>query len=233
MLTFLFALAAIWTLFWLIMYMLDWGNTNTSSNSKAICSVCANAAARGTSANNKFASNPANGHAARATSGSNAKPASSASATRSTTDQSASTDRKPNPTLGSNADTKEKADAAAQVKAAREEARAEAARTANAAARLSAVKKPVADQHDQANVKPLFKAPNEKDDLKEIKGIGVVMEKTLNDLGITTFKQLAGFKQADVTMVSEALDASNSGFGDRINRDEWVDQAKVLSKKAS
>ena len=94
------------------------------------------------------------------------------------------------------------------------------------------VKAPVADEHDQVNVKPLFEAPSEKDDLKVIKGIGVVMEKTLNELGITTFKQLAGFQQAEVKMVSDVLSEANSGFGDRIQRDEWVDQAKELVKKA-
>jgi len=93
-------------------------------------------------------------------------------------------------------------------------------------------KTPVADKNDQANVKPLFEAPKDKDDLKTIKGIGVVMEKTLNDLGITTFKQLAGFKQAEVKMVSEVLSEANAGFGDRIERDEWVGQAKMLTKKA-
>ena len=203
MLTFLFALAAIWTLFWLVMYLLDWGDSTSLPNSNMLCSVCANGGSANAKADNI---QPANG-AGNAYS-SNAK------------------------SLGKNSDEAEK-EAAARVKAAREEARAEAAKTANAAAQYSAVKKPVADQHDQVNVKPLFVAPDEKDDLKIIKGIGVVMEKTLNDFGITTFKQLAGFQQAEIKMVTDALEASNSGFGDRITRDEWVDQAKVLAKKAS
>ncbi len=52
------------------------------------------------------------------------------------------------------------------------------------------------------------------------------MEQTLNDLGITTFKQLAEFQDAEVQMVIDALSESSAGFGDRITRDEWVSQVK-------
>ena len=69
---------------------------------------------------------------------------------------------------------------------------------------------------------PLFTAPLEKDDLKQIKGIGDVMENTLNDLGVTSFKQLGQFSQDDIERVSEAL----SVFPGRIERDNWVLQAK-------
>lgn len=69
---------------------------------------------------------------------------------------------------------------------------------------------------------PLFTAPAEKDDLKKIKGIGPVMEKTLNELGVTSFKQLGGFDQDDIQRVSDALDV----FPGRIERDEWISQAK-------
>lgn len=203
MLTFLFALAAIWTLFWLVMYMLDWSDSTSFTDSKVLCATCAASTSGGKAGSAKGSS--ANFAGAKPVAGNNAKSA---------------------------AQKAKDADADANVKAARADARKQAAEQANEKARNNAVKKPVADKHDQANVKPLFVAPKEKDDLKVIKGIGVVMEKTLNDLGITTFKQLAGFKQTDVKMVSDALDASNSGFGDRIERDEWVDQAKVLAKKA-
>ncbi len=91
-----------------------------------------------------------------------------------------------------------------------------------------------ANEPAQTNVKPLFDAPSgDKDNLKIIKGIGVVMEGTLNDLGITTFKQLAGFDAADIRKVMDALDESNSGFGDRIERDAWVAQAKEIVRKAA
>jgi len=103
---------------------------------------------------------------------------------------------------------------------------------AASAAADSVAKNPVTDTIGSAKVTPLFEKPSEEaDDLKVIKGIGVVMEQTLNDLGITTFKQLAGFQKAEVKMVSDALSESKAGFGDRIERDEWVDQAKALVRK--
>ena len=216
MLTFLFALAAIWTLFWLIMLLLDWGDRTPFTDAKMLCATCAGAIKTNS---NKAGSSAGNSTASKTVAG--------AAATQSTSPAAA----KRSAVGGSVSAAEEQAEA--RVKAAREQAKAEAAKQANESARKNAVKTPVADKHDQANVKPIFVAPKEKDDLKVIKGIGVVMERTLNDLGITTFKQLAGFKQAEVKMVIDALDESNSGFGDRINRDEWVDQAKVLVNKAS
>lgn len=213
MLTFLFALAAIWTLFWLIMLLLDWGDRTPFTDAKMLCATCAGAIKTNAG---KAGSSAGAGTASKSVAGAAANKATSP-AKRSAIGRSVSA---------------EEEQAEARVKAAREQAKAEAAKQANESARKNAVKTPVADKHDQANVKPIFVAPKEKDDLKVIKGIGVVMERTLNDLGITTFKQLAGFKQAEVKMVIDALDESNSGFGDRINRDEWVDQAKVLVKKA-
>jgi predicted flap endonuclease-1-like 5' DNA nuclease len=74
---------------------------------------------------------------------------------------------------------------------------------------------------------PIYTAPAEKDDLKQIKGIGPVMERTLNELGVTTFKQLAGFTQQDIEKVSAAIDA----FPGRIERDDWVGKAQELMEK--
>lgn len=77
---------------------------------------------------------------------------------------------------------------------------------------------------------PIFQAPSEKDDLKKIKGIGPVMERTLNALGVTTFQQLADFTQEDIDKVSEAIDT----FPGRIERDDWVGKAgQILQKNKS
>lgn len=73
----------------------------------------------------------------------------------------------------------------------------------------------------------LFTPPAEKDDLKKIKGIGPVMENTLNELGVTSYKQLGSFTQNDIQKVSDAL----SDFPDRIERDGWVPQAITLFEK--
>lgn len=76
-------------------------------------------------------------------------------------------------------------------------------------------------------VQPLFSAPGKSDDLKQIKGIGPVMERTLNDLGVTTFQQLAEFTPEDVDKVSAAIGA----FPGRIERDGWVEKARAIISK--
>jgi len=48
------------------------------------------------------------------------------------------------------------------------------------------------------------------------------MEKTLHNYGVTTFKQLGEFNKDDVERVSETL----SVFPGRIERDNWVSQAR-------
>jgi len=80
-----------------------------------------------------------------------------------------------------------------------------------------------ASRNSTVRRQPLYTAPTERDDLKVIKGIGKVMEKTLNDLGVTTFKQLGNFKSEDISRVSDALEV----FPGRIERDEWVPQARI------
>lgn len=66
--------------------------------------------------------------------------------------------------------------------------------------------------------------PVADDDLKKIRGIGPVIERTLKSLGITSFKQIANFGDADIAYVSAALDA----FPGRIERDDWMGSAAEL-----
>lgn len=63
------------------------------------------------------------------------------------------------------------------------------------------------------------------DDLKLIGGVGPKLEETLNSLGIWHFDQVAGLKKKDIAWVDERL-----RFKGRIERDDWVGQAKVLAK---
>ena len=65
-----------------------------------------------------------------------------------------------------------------------------------------------------------------KDDLKAINGIGPVIEKSLNKYGIKSWEQLAGLKVKEVNAIDEKL-----GFPGRINREQWVAQAKALVKQ--
>lgn len=64
-----------------------------------------------------------------------------------------------------------------------------------------------------------------KDDLKQISGVGPVLEKKLHDLGVTTFAQIAKFTKKDIDMVDERLN-----FKGRIDREDWIGQAKKLAK---
>lgn len=64
----------------------------------------------------------------------------------------------------------------------------------------------------------------EPDDLKQISGVGPVLEKKLNELGIYHFWQIAKFEQKDIDLVNDAM-----AFPGRIERDEWIAQAQNLA----
>ncbi len=66
-----------------------------------------------------------------------------------------------------------------------------------------------------------------RDDLKEIEGVGPVLEKVLNGLNIWTFKEIAGWDGNRVAEVSTNLPS----FKDRIGREDWVGQSKELHFK--
>ncbi|MET1413421.1 50S ribosomal protein L21 [Roseibium sp. HPY-6] len=99
--------------------------------------------------------------------------------------------------------------------------KAEAAPKTEEAPKASEVKE---DKKEEAAVEPLFAAPEGKDDLKKISGVGPVLEKKLNALGITTYEQIVNFSAEDIARVDEVLN-----FKGRIERDNWVEQAKELA----
>lgn len=68
------------------------------------------------------------------------------------------------------------------------------------------------------------KAPAASDDLKRIRGVGVLIEKRLNALGVWTYEQIARWTASDVEKVSEQLD-----FKGRIERENWIEQARILA----
>ena len=63
------------------------------------------------------------------------------------------------------------------------------------------------------------------DDLKKISGIGRVNEGKLNQLGITSFAQIAAWTPADEARIGDML-----AFEGRVEREQWVAQAKVLAR---
>lgn len=63
------------------------------------------------------------------------------------------------------------------------------------------------------------------DDLLKIKGIGPKLNDLLNGLGITRFDQIAAWTPSDVDKVDDHL----GEFKDRIGREEWIPQARLLA----
>ncbi len=64
----------------------------------------------------------------------------------------------------------------------------------------------------------------EPDDLKLISGIGPGIERTLHDLGIFHFRQIAAFTPENIAWVNRRL-----RFKGRIEREDWIGQAKRLA----
>jgi len=62
------------------------------------------------------------------------------------------------------------------------------------------------------------------DDLQEIIGVGKAFEKTLHDLGIYSFRQIANFGLTDIARVNMEL----REFKGRMEQDDWIGQAKEL-----
>lgn len=130
------------------------------------------------------------------------------------------------------------AEKAAAEKAAAERLAAEKAATAksededvaDAAARLAALPANAgpAEKADAVGSRPVgLTTPRggAADDLKRIRGIGKVNEKKLHDLGIYHFDQIAAWADKEVRWVGTFL-----SFQGRIEREDWVAQAKVLAE---
>lgn len=71
-----------------------------------------------------------------------------------------------------------------------------------------------------------LKAPRdgEADDLKRVKGIGPANEKKLNAFGIYHFDQIANWSAEQAEFIGKEL-----SFPGRIEREDWIEQAKVLA----
>lgn len=72
----------------------------------------------------------------------------------------------------------------------------------------------------------LLKGPRdgEADDLKKIKGVGKKIEEKLNAFGIYHFDQIGNWTDEQVKWVGGEL-----AFAGRIERESWIEQAKVLA----
>ncbi len=103
------------------------------------------------------------------------------------------------------------------------EAKAPAAKAPAAAAKPAA--KPAKPSLEDKNRPAGIARPAAVDDLKLVSGVGPKIEATLHSLGIFTFAQVASWKKAERDWVDGYL-----SFHGRIDRDDWVKQAKALAK---
>ncbi|PWK69172.1 NADH-quinone oxidoreductase subunit NuoE [Aminobacter sp. AP02] len=120
--------------------------------------------------------------------------------------------------------TREK-EAKATSKAAKAAAAAPAAAAPNVAAAPDKADAPAKPSLDDKNRPAGIAKPAAVDDLKLISGVGPKIEGTLHELGIFTFAQVASWKKAEREWVDGYL-----SFHGRIERDDWVKQAKALAK---
>jgi NADH-quinone oxidoreductase subunit E len=63
------------------------------------------------------------------------------------------------------------------------------------------------------------------DDLKRISGVGPKLEQVLNSMGVRRYADVALWSDKDMQRIDAQL-----GFGGRIARDGWIEQAKALMK---
>ena len=102
------------------------------------------------------------------------------------------------------------------------------AKTAEAEAprKAAATKAPAEKAPAKAPAKkaPAKKTADKGDDLTQIAGIGPVIAKKLDGLGITTMKQIAALTPKKVAEIDEQLN-----FKGRIEREEWIEQARDLA----
>ena len=104
---------------------------------------------------------------------------------------------------------------------------AAAIKQASVALVLSPAQKEAAEKADAAGSRPNVLARPlgaGKDNLKRIKGVGPKNEQALNGLGLFHFAQIAALTAKEAAWVGSFL-----AFPGRIEREEWVAQAKALA----
>lgn len=73
----------------------------------------------------------------------------------------------------------------------------------------------------------LTEAQGEADDLKRISGVGPKLETLLHENGVFHFWQIAEWTKSEISYMDDQL-----SFKGRIERDNWIEQAKTLASEA-
>jgi predicted flap endonuclease-1-like 5' DNA nuclease len=66
-----------------------------------------------------------------------------------------------------------------------------------------------------------------RDELQAIKGVGPAIEKTLNEMGIFRYQQIADMSEYEIDRIAKRL----KGFRSRIYREDWIGQARELREQ--
>ncbi|MCB1491243.1 MAG: 30S ribosomal protein S2 [Rhodobiaceae bacterium] len=103
----------------------------------------------------------------------------------------------------------------------------EAVAEAPAEAEAEAAADDADDGADEGGVLFLTEPDGAVDDLKKISGVGPVLEKKLNELGIYHYSQIANFSADDIEKVDARLN-----FKGRIEREDWIGQATALAAES-
>jgi poly(hydroxyalkanoate) granule-associated protein len=90
------------------------------------------------------------------------------------------------------------------------------------------ITKRLEDINDRIKALAIDRTPpvEERDDLKQINGIGPVLEEKLNAAGIARYRQIAELGEPDI----DRLESVISHLSGRVRRDDWVGQAKALHR---
>ena len=127
--------------------------------------------------------------------------------------------------------TENRADQAEMKKRVAGDGAAEKSATTSAKPKAEKAPKPAQSENEsksepkKAAPKKAAKADTGADDLTQIGGVGPVIVKKLAAEGITTFAQIAAWTADDVAAMDEKLN-----FKGRIEREDWIEQAKTLAK---
>ena len=87
---------------------------------------------------------------------------------------------------------------------------------------------PPRDVHAIIRDRPAPRRRGRPDDLKRIRGIGILIEKKLNALEVDTYDQIARWTEDDIAYYDKRLE-----FKGRIKREDWVGQAEILAAGGS
>ncbi|AEH86424.1 MULTISPECIES: NADH dehydrogenase [Mesorhizobium] len=114
--------------------------------------------------------------------------------------------------------------AAAKPAAAKAPAKPAASKSAAAGAATKSAAAPKAAAAKKATPAAAKPASGKPDNLRRLIGIGPVNEKLLKAQGVTSFAQIAAWTAADIKRIEDVMN-----FDGRIERERWIEQAKLLA----